>query len=110
PRVPTFVWLHVFDAHTPYEPPKEFESIYWPNDGVARELAAPTREVPPIAHVRVPDDDFDRVRARYRGEVSFLDTQLARAFDHPRLANGVIAFTADHGESLGEHGVYWDHA
>ncbi len=110
PRVPTFVWLHVFDAHAPYTPPQEFERIYWPKDGASRESFASARELPPSAHERVADSDLDRVRARYRGEVSFLDSELARAFEHPRLCDGVIAFTADHGESLGEHDVYWDHA
>ena len=40
----------------------------------------------------------------------FLDSQLATVFEHPRFADSVIAFSADHGECFGAHGVYWDHA
>ena len=29
PEVPLFVWLHLFDAHAPYEPPEEFLSGQW---------------------------------------------------------------------------------
>ena len=30
--------------------------------------------------------------------------ELARLLDSERMRNGIVAFTADHGESLGDHG------
>ncbi len=47
--------------------------------------------------------------AQYRGEVSYLDSELSRLLARPRFRAATIAFTADHGESLGAQGVYWDH-
>ncbi|MEM1111530.1 MAG: sulfatase-like hydrolase/transferase [Pseudomonadota bacterium] len=45
----------------------------------------------------------------YDGEVAYMDTQIGRLLEHPRIAPGqrdepVVALIADHGESLGEHG------
>jgi arylsulfatase A-like enzyme/Flp pilus assembly protein TadD len=68
-----FGWVHLFDAHHPYEPPAEFKGKY------AR-----------------PYDD----------EVAWVDKALEpliaqlRALSRPTT----VIVTADHGESLGEHG------
>jgi arylsulfatase A-like enzyme len=71
-----FVWIHVFDPHFPYEPPAPFE---------ASSLAE-----------------------RYGGEVMYVDRELGRLFDFVGRGTTedevLIVLTADHGESLGEHG------
>jgi arylsulfatase A-like enzyme/Flp pilus assembly protein TadD len=73
---PWFLWVHYFDPHAPYEPPKEMAE-------------------------RVPGRPYD-------GEVAFVDAQLGallRRVEHSGGAAGTIVLvTADHGESLGEHG------
>ena len=69
-----FGWVHVFDPHAPYTPPPEY-------------LA------------RFPDHP-------YYGEIAFADHALGALFG--RLATlrrpTLIIVTADHGESLGDHG------
>ncbi len=107
-----FLWLHLFDAHTPYAPPEEFERMYWPADRDAYDAKLPEPQVPAPYRANLPAGvrDLGLLSARYRGEVSYLDRQLAELFSMPRIQDGVIALTADHGESLGEHGVYWEHA
>src|SRR5437899_2661376 len=71
-----FLWVHYYDPHAPYEPPGE--------------LAEQFR------------------RAPYDGEIAFVDRQFARlihALDaRNETARTLILVTADHGESLGEHG------
>lgn len=73
---PWFLWVHVFDPHQPYEPPEPFRTQY--------------------------------AGRPYDGEIAFADSALARLFDflrEKRLEDRTaIVFTADHGESLGEHG------
>jgi arylsulfatase A-like enzyme len=53
-------------------------------------------------------------RARYAGEVSYVDREigrLRRELERMGLSGRtVVVITADHGESLGEHGIYFDHA
>jgi len=109
--LPLFVWLHVFDAHTPYSPPGQYDRMYYPEgrdpfdpelDGALHESLAPTW-LPGLKDPEFP-------AAQYRGEVSYLDTLLGRLFELERFRDASILFTADHGESFGQHGVYWDHA
>ncbi len=41
----------------------------------------------------------------YDGEVAYIDSQIGRLLEHPRLGgNVVVAVVGDHGESLDEHG------
>ena len=73
---PFFVWLHLYDPHEPYRPPPPFRELF--------------------AH-----DPYD-------GEVAFVDAAVASILDklaaHGLLDRTLVAVTADHGESLGEHG------
>jgi arylsulfatase A-like enzyme len=51
--------------------------------------------------------------ARYAGEVSYVDAEIGRLRAELEALHlegrTVLVVTADHGESLGEHGVYFDH-
>ncbi|MBW8878731.1 MAG: sulfatase-like hydrolase/transferase [Acidobacteria bacterium] len=74
-RRPRFLWVHLFDPHAPYAPPEPFAS-------------------------RFAGDP-------YHGEVAATDAFLApllRPFLDGREAAPLVVVTADHGESLGEHG------
>ena len=69
-----FAWIHLFDPHAPYQPPDEFARRY-------------------------TDDP-------YAGEIAWTDYALGPLFDRlsslPRKT--LVIITADHGESLGDHG------
>ena len=73
---PWFLWVHYYDPHAPYEPPAD--------------LAARFRQSP------------------YDGEIAFVDRELARLFGgldaRGEISRTLVLLTADHGESLGEHG------
>jgi arylsulfatase A-like enzyme len=88
------------------------------------ELFAQTRPVMSHLHRSLPFDrrfagfldgvrDIEYPRALYAGEVSYVDRELGRLVDtlaswglRDRL---VIVVTADHGEGLGDHGIYFNH-
>jgi arylsulfatase A-like enzyme/Tfp pilus assembly protein PilF len=69
-----FAWVHVYDPHSPYRPPPD--------------LLAQYRSQP------------------YYGEVAFVDRALGPLFDRLQSISRptLVIVTADHGESLGEHG------
>lgn len=93
---PLFVWLHLFDAHTPYD-------AHAGDDlQVLDEFGNPG----PDPETGMSDEEQCEA---YRGEISYLDRELARVLASDRMRNGVVAFTADHGESLGAHNVYFNH-
>jgi arylsulfatase len=106
---PVFAWLHVFDAHAPYDVPDSHRWLYYD-----RENDPYDPDLPPLqGKARYAPDpevrDAAYLVAQYRSEVTFLDEQLARAMAHPRLANALLAVTSDHGEHLGSHDLYWTH-
>ena len=113
-RGPFFAWLHLFDPHTPTSPPEPFAS------GMG--AAAPSG-MSPVAGWRPFRDPGPRafVERRlgghpdlYDGEVAYLDRQLDRLLgflaERRLLEETLVVFFADHGESLGEHGLLHSHA
>lgn len=106
---PVFAWLHVFDAHAPYDPPHAYDRRYYPADV---DPWADDRGHPgPIAPRDMPGlRDMSYARAQYAAEVTALDAALAGLLERPEVIAGVTAFVADHGEGLGEHQVHFDHA
>jgi arylsulfatase A-like enzyme/Flp pilus assembly protein TadD len=71
-----FCWIHLWDPHAPYAPPEPYASRF--------------------------------AKDPYSGEAAFVDAQLGRLFAALRgkgwESRTVVAVTADHGESMGEHG------
>ena len=59
----------------------------------------------------VSDKEIERCRTAYYGLVARLDTLLGDIFDmlreHGLFENTLIVYTADHGEQLGEKGLWW---
>lgn len=106
---PLFVWLHLFDAHGPYDSPPQFLRLYWEAHRNPRDpnLPLPPENERAVWAMDVRDPEY--ILAQYKGEVSYLDDQLARFLADRRLADALLAITGDHGESLGNHGVYWEH-
>ena len=74
PQSPWFAWVHLYDPHAPYRAPEPYASQHEP----------------------------------YDAEVAYADAMVGRLVADLRAAGQLdrtlIAFTADHGESLGEHG------
>jgi len=72
--MPWFAWVHLYDPHAPYRAPEPFASRHEP----------------------------------YDGEVAYADASIGALLDRlsaaGELERTLIVFTADHGESLGEHG------
>ena len=107
--LPVFAWLHLFDAHEPYGPPEPFDKRYYEGDDPF------AGDDPDIDPKLIPEwltglKDLDYPYAQYRAEVDYLDGALCELLEHDRVATGLVAFTADHGESFGQHGIWWNHA
>lgn len=106
---PVFLWLHVFDAHYPYAPHPQFDRRYFPH---SKPFSTPLRLPPAMSnspeYSALKDLEFER--AQYRAEISYLDSELRPFLEMARFRDGVVALVADHGESLGEQNVLFDHA
>jgi len=73
-----FSWIHLYDPHTPYEPPEPYKTQY---------------EKQPFG--------------LYDGEIAYVDFLIGKVLDKLRekklLEKTIIVIVGDHGESLGEH-------
>jgi arylsulfatase A-like enzyme len=112
PGQPVFAFLHVFDAHHPYAPPESYDRLYYPED---KDPFDPSQAALEVRRGSIPRDYWGRLRdprfpkAQYAAEVTYLDGVVGEFFRRPRIANGLIAFTADHGEILEKAGTYFNH-
>lgn len=109
---PVFLWAHYFDPHTPYGPPAPFDRKYYG----AGDPAQPSAEAIPPQFLEelaapFPVRDVAFPRAQYRAEVDYLDHEIGRLLARleARQRPRVLLFVADHGESLGENGIYFNH-
>jgi len=110
---PFFVWLHLFDPHTPHTPPQPYALGFRPSSPLGLDPVrawVPFREPGPRTFV---EPVLGGQRELYDGEVAYLDRQIGRllGFLESRglLENTMLVVVADHGESLGEHGILFRH-
>ncbi len=121
---PIFAWVHYIDPHVPYYPDPvvagafdpEYRGLYRFNFGnmvpprhpFPRELAKST-----VTHRNPLSEALNRhVRRLYAAEIGTLDPEIEHLVTGFRDTVGddlLIIFSADHGESLGEHDFYFDH-
>lgn len=113
-RRPFFLWLHLFDPHTPHTPPDPYARGRRPLGvglGPVRQWT-PFREPGPDAPA-YDDPKLGGHRDLYTSEVAYTDHQVGRLLDflddRGLFENTVIALVADHGENLGEHGIFYRH-
>jgi arylsulfatase A-like enzyme len=105
-----FAWIHYSDPHAPYILPEDVENPFLGDEHyVGTELA-------PLDDPQVAIGDHRELRyyqAQYDGNVRFADAQIGKLVEHARslglLDNAVVVFSADHGESLGEHDYFFGH-
>jgi arylsulfatase len=110
---PFFVWLHLFDPHTPHTPPEPYALGQRPASAMG---LSPVRAWTPFRAIG-PRPFVEQVlagnRDLYDGEVAYADRQVGRLLDflasRGLLENTVVALVADHGENLGEHGILFRH-
>lgn len=82
-----FLWIHLFDPHSPYEPPPLFQPRFLPGN---------TRE---------SRTKYNKIA--YTGEIEFVDQTLSKldaVLRREAFKDTLLIFTSDHGESLGDHG------
>jgi len=104
---PTFTWVHLYDAHWPYEPSAEAAARHG--------LSDPTPLHPRLGGQatllgrRQPNpEQVERGKVLYRAEIDDLDRIVGSLLD--KLPNGAaVVVVGDHGESLGEHGPVFSH-
>jgi arylsulfatase A-like enzyme len=108
---PWFLWVHLFDPHGPYEPPPPFDTMYYTGDQGDPSHTS-MEQVSGVASYLAPTlegiTDVDWVIAQYDGEISYVDKQVGRLLEAVG-SETLVVVAGDHGESLGENGVWFNH-
>ena len=130
---PFFAFLHYWDPHTPYLPPEPWERMFYDGD----ECDPNNRSMDDVYNCEPfkyyflnwmfkPDenDPEDRSKARiwtdrnyvnalYDAEIAYMDWAVQQVWtylDETGLTeNTLLVVTADHGEELDEHRLWYDH-
>lgn len=122
-------WMFSFNCfapHHPFDPPPEYFDRYDPADMPLPSYQPGELEQKPIyqqldsewAHnepgyfhvAAMTDDDHRRVKAAYYGMVEHIDHEVGRVMqaleESGQRENTIVIFMSDHGEMLGDHGLY----
>jgi len=114
-----FLFLHYWDTHFPYNCPKEYKKEFLEEGGYSHKK---TEEILRLIKNPTIRDYFasylkgktiDEVIAEYDGAIRYVDENIGRIIEFlskkDLLDSTLIVITSDHGECLGEHGIYFNH-
>ena len=124
--LPWMYSVNVFDPHHPFDPPKEYLDRYDPADMRPPKYREGELDNKPKfqqldhqwAHnepgyfhtAAMTAEDHAHVRAAYYAMIELIDDQVGRMIDvlteTDQLENTIVIFMSDHGEMLGDHGIY----
>lgn len=118
---PFFLMVSIPDPHQPYNVRAPYDTMYNPEDmpipeSFYQEVVPDWAEEDEWGRKRYfPIDQEEReeklrhIKAQYCGEVKCIDDNVGRILAYLKekdiLENTIIAFTTDHGEYMGEHGL-----
>lgn len=111
------LWLHYFDPHMPYRPPAANAAAVGAAPGASRvidDFSGPSRDLTRLyAGTGYSPEELAAARRLYDGEVHYVDEQFGRLMQGVealgRARDTITVVVSDHGESLGEHGLFFAH-
>ena len=116
PPAPFFLWVHYFDPHWPYTPPRDAGVAKAEDYAAARvinEMSGRTiKRGDMIYHALesgITPAQVEAAARLYSGEARYTDRQVGRILDALDPNSTLVIVTSDHGESLGEHSYYFHH-
>jgi len=126
-ETPFFLWCSLLDPHVPWTPPEEYYDMYDPEEVVLPDsfYESPRTQTPLLNAVhenevsgnrkpRMPfmadEAEARRIIATAYGMITFIDEvvgELVAKLEETGIAdNTVIIFTSDHGDYMGQHGLF----
>ncbi len=125
---PWFCWVSFAGPHEPWDAPEPYASMFNPDDmpeplprigDAAPRCAGRFDEhcakydamLANPARIGLPPGQARKLRASYAGKVALIDEQIGNILavieSRGELENTIIAFTSDHGEMNGDHGLVY---
>lgn len=106
---PVFLWVHLFEAHSPFEMTEYARERLGEYDGLLAQGSLSVDEMREHKkEILASERDTQALRVLYDGEVHESDKRIGELLGsldrHGILLNAVVLATGDHGQSLGEGG------
>src|SRR5262249_46639507 len=116
---PFFLFLRHMDPHAPYLPPAPYAGMFYHGNDTDpnNKSMEPVFAFKPFADflsswMPTGTTDKDYVIAQYDGEIAYMDACLASIFAaleaHGIMDETIVIINGDHGETLYEHGCFFD--
>ena len=109
-RRPFFAFLNYFDAHSPYLPPEGTRFRFGSGPRTVTDFLVLVEHWKTLDKLRLSPHFIDLVHDSYDNCLAYLDERLGELFDELQrrgvLDRTLVIVTADHGEELGEHGLF----
>ncbi|MFA6216635.1 MAG: sulfatase [Candidatus Omnitrophota bacterium] len=118
-RAPFFAWIYYLEPHRPYTPPAPHNNLYTYQEGIQLPIEKVDKDysggwdyIPDtVAERKIQDVNY--YIAQYDGEVHYVDEEVGKLLAELKRSGlfdqSLILLTSDHGESLGEHHLYFNH-
>lgn len=102
---PFLLWMECFDPRSPWDPPEPYWDMYARQEDA--EATALVDVVPGEVGDVISDEELDRLRTTFAGEVTLVDTWIGHFLEHlrseSRLDETLVVIASGHGAALGEH-------
>ncbi len=122
---PFYLFTHHYDPHAPYTPPHPFDQLYY-FDRDPRAPGEPILETIMASHTLLDDNkqtgmydwlegvtDWAYPTHQYAAEITYIDEHVGRLVEGLKelglYDDMLIVLTADHGEHLMDHDIYFTH-
>ncbi len=116
-----FILIHFWDTHAPYDPPLKYVNMFkgrikTPYNKRVGDVLSNIRNTKWLDYMRFCTkgaEYTDDVVARYVASIRFVDDSIGKIVTTLKelgmYDNTLVIIVSDHGESMGEHGAYFDH-
>lgn len=118
---PWAAWIGFLQPHPEFKAAKKYFDMYYPLMVDMPNIPPDHLEDLPLAYQElrhfkriatpIPDERIRRARAAYYGMITELDDMIGQIWkaleETGQLENTIFIYTSDHGESLGEHGLWY---
>ncbi|RLE93922.1 MAG: sulfatase [Thermoprotei archaeon] len=117
-----FLFVHFWDPHAPYYPPEDLVKKIFKGDPSQGDLKERVEKTVWGRHllkgwlgklIEKGSRNPDYIEALYDAEILYTDDKVKKIYEKLEelgiLDDTIIIITADHGESMGEHNIFYDH-